>query len=72
MLSHDAMDLQSLADYVIVNSASVCSDWLNWNTGWWRGTNPDGEHQKWGFILWDNDATFGYYINYTGIPDISP
>ncbi|HZV68589.1 MAG TPA: CotH kinase family protein [Saprospiraceae bacterium] len=63
------IDLQSLADYVIVNSASVCSDWLNWNTGWWRGTNPDGGHTKWGFILWDNDATFGYYINYTGIPD---
>ena len=68
----DAMDLQSLADYVIVNSATVCSDWLNWNTGWWRGTNPDGEHQKWGFILWDNDATFGYYINYTGIPNTGP
>ena len=63
------MDLQSLTDYVIVNSATVCSDWLNWNTGWWRGNNPDGGHQKWGFILWDNDATFGYYYNYTGIPD---
>jgi hypothetical protein len=68
----DAMDLQSLSDYVIVNSATVCSDWLNWNTGWWRGTNPDGEHKKWGFILWDNDATFGYYINYTGIPNTEP
>ena len=66
------MDLQSLVDYVIVNSATVCSDWLNWNTGWWRGTNPEGDHQKWGFILWDNDATFGYYYNYTGIPDITP
>jgi hypothetical protein len=66
------MDVQSLADYIIVNSATVCSDWLNWNTGWWRGTNKEGGHQKWGFILWDNDATFGYYINYTGIPDISP
>ncbi|HZV45602.1 MAG TPA: CotH kinase family protein [Saprospiraceae bacterium] len=63
------IDLQSMVDYVIVNSASVCSDWLNWNTGWWRGLNPDGSHNKWGFILWDNDATFGYYINYTGIPD---
>ncbi len=63
------IDLQSLVDYVIVNSASVCSDWLNWNTGWWRGMNPDGGHKKWGFILWDNDATFGYYNNYTGIPD---
>lgn len=68
----DNYDYESLVDYVIVNSFTVCSDWLNWNTGWWRGLNPDGSHQKWGYILWDNDATFGHYINYTGIPDISP
>lgn len=65
-------DYESLVDYVIVNSFTVCSDWLNWNTGWWRGFNPDGGHQKWGYILWDNDATFAHYINYTGIPDTSP
>ena len=64
-------DVKSLVDYVIVNSVSVCSDWLNYNTGIWRGFNPEGTHQKWGYILWDNDATFGYYINYTGIPDTS-
>jgi hypothetical protein len=68
----DYYDYQSLIDYVIVNSFTVCSDWLNWNTGWWRGMNPEGGHQKWGYILWDNDATFGHYINYTGIPDTSP
>ena len=65
------LDVTSLVDYVIVNSLTVCSDWLNYNTGWWRGLNPDGTHQKWGYILWDNDATFGYYINYTNIPDTS-
>ena len=68
----DQYDYASLVDYVIVNSFSVCSDWLNWNTGWWRGFNPEGEHQKWGYILWDNDATFAHYINYTNIPDTSP
>ena len=68
----DYYDYESLIDYVIVNSFTVCSDWLNWNTGWWRGLNPEGGHQKWGYILWDNDATFGHYINYTGIPDTSP
>ena len=63
------LDVASLTDYVIVNSLTVCSDWLNYNTGWWRGLSPTGGHKKWGYILWDNDATFGYYINYTNIPD---
>lgn len=65
------LDVASLADYVIVNSVSVCSDWLNYNVGWWRGMNPAGQRRKWGYNLWDNDATFGYYYNYTGIPDTS-
>ncbi|MSQ78637.1 MAG: T9SS type A sorting domain-containing protein [Flavobacteriaceae bacterium] len=63
------LDPKSLADYVIVNSVAVCSDWLNYNTGWWRGKNPQGGHQRWGYTLWDDDATFGFYINYTGVPD---
>ncbi len=65
-------DFSSLVDYVIVNSFTVCSDWMNWNTGWWRGLDSTGTHKKWGFILWDNDATFGHYINYTGIPNTTP
>lgn len=62
-------DATSLVDYVITNAISVCSDWLNYNTGWWRGMDTTGLHQRWGYILWDNDATFGHYINYTGIPN---
>lgn len=65
----DRLDIASLIDYVLVNSFSVCSDWLNYNTGWWRGMDSTGTHLKWGYILWDNDATFGHYINYTGIPN---
>lgn len=64
----DHYDYKSLVDYVIVNSFTVCTDWLNWNTGLWRGLNPDGGHKKWGYILWDNDAVFDFYINYTGLP----
>ncbi|MBC7774557.1 MAG: CotH kinase family protein [Phycisphaerae bacterium] len=64
----DHYDYKSLIDYVIVNSFTVCTDWLNYNTGIWRGLNPEGEHKKWGYILWDNDATFDHYINYTGLP----
>ena len=62
----------SLIDYMIVNLTVVASDWLNYNTGWWRGRNPDGKHKKWGYILWDLDATFDYYINYSGVPNTDP
>lgn len=63
---------KSLVDYVVLNSYTVCTDWLNWNTAWWRGFNPAGEHKKWGYTLWDNDATFGHYINYTNVPQTTP
>lgn len=68
----DNLNVLSLIDYIQVNTVSVCKDWLNWNTGWWRGYDPDGGALTWRYILWDNDATFGHYINYTGIPDDSP
>ena len=61
----------SLIDYMLVNMNVVAQDWLNYNTGWWRGLDPEGDHKKWGYILWDLDATFDYYINYTGIPNTS-
>jgi gliding motility-associated-like protein len=63
---------KSLIDYFCLNSYTVCADWLNWNTGWWRGLDPNGEHKKWGYILWDMDATFGHYTNFTGIPNQTP
>jgi len=66
------LDYTSIVDYILINSYVVCSDWINWNVAWWRGTNPEGGHQKWGYVLWDEDATFAHYINYTGVPGISP
>lgn len=60
---------KSLCDYFVFNSYVVNQDWLNWNTAWWRGTDPTGNHRRWRYTLWDMDATFGHYINYTGIPD---
>lgn len=71
-LLNDNVDLISLADYMIINLNVVASDWLNYNTGWWRGLNEKGSHKKWGYTLWDLDATFDYYINYSGVPNISP
>lgn len=63
---------ESLCDYFMINSHTVNKDWLNWNTAWWRGMDPNGDKKKWRYTLWDMDATFGHYINYTGIPEIGP
>lgn len=63
---------ESLVDYFVINSYTVNQDWLNWNTSWWRGTDPLGDKKKWRYSLWDMDATFGHYFNYTNIPDDSP
>ncbi len=65
----DEIDVTSLVDYILINSFVVCTDWINWNTSWWRGLDPSGSHQKWGYVLWDEDATFNHYINYTGVPN---
>jgi gliding motility-associated-like protein len=67
----DRFNWKSLIDYFCLNSYTVCADWLNWNTGWWRGLNPNGDKKKWRYILWDMDATFGHYANFTGIPNQS-
>ena len=68
----EQLDLTSLMDYMIANLSVVSSDWMNYNTGWWRGLNPEGGHKKWAYIMWDNDATFDYYINYSGVPNTNP
>lgn len=65
-------DHMSLIDYFILNGYVVCTDWLNWNTAWWRGRHPNGGARKWRYVLWDMDATFGHYINYTGVPSTGP
>ena len=71
-IAEDSINMVSMIDYMLMNLNVVASDWLNYNTGWWRGLNPDGDHKKWGYILWDLDATFDFYINYSGVPNISP
>ncbi len=68
----EELNVLSLIDYMILNTHVVCMDWLNWNTSWWRGRNPNGEAKKWRYALWDMDATFGHYINYTNIPNTNP
>ena len=58
----------SLIDYFLLNAYVVCQDWLNWNTAWWRGMDPNGDKKKWRYTLWDMDNTFDHGTNYTGIP----
>ena len=62
----------SLIDYFVFNSYVVTQDWLNWNTAWYKGMSQSGQNKKWNYTLWDMDATFGHYINYTGIPSNAP
>lgn len=71
-LAGEEYNYLSLIDYMLVNLNTVARDWLNYNTGWWRGLDPDGDHKKWGYIIWDMDATFDYYINYTNVPNTDP
>lgn len=59
----------SLIDYFILNGFIVNADWLNWNTSWWRGLDPSGDKKKWRYSLWDMDATFNHYVNFSGIPN---
>lgn len=67
----DRLNLQSLIDYYIINVHTVCKDWLVWNTAWWTGQDNEGNFQKWRYTLWDMDAVFGHYINYTNIPNVN-
>ena len=63
---------KSLVDYFVLNSYIVNHDMLNWNTSWWRGLDTNGSKTKWRYSLWDMDATFNHYVNYTGIPSTGP
>ena len=71
-IASEDFNMLSLVDYMILNTHIVCADWLNWNTAWWRGRKPDGQAKKWRYTLWDMDASFGHYVNYTGVPDTGP
>lgn len=65
------LNIDSLIDYFVINSFVVSRDWLNYNTGWWRGLDPSGQAQKWRYILWDMDAALGHYTNFTGLPNVT-
>ncbi len=62
----EQLDVLSLIDYFCINTFTVNSDWLNWNTAWWRGKKGDGV--KWRYHLWDMDNIFNLGQNYSNIP----
>lgn len=59
---------ESFIDNFVINTFFVNTDWLNWNTMWWRGNHPLGSAQRWRYSLWDLDNTFNLGQNYTGWP----
>lgn len=69
-------NLMSLIDYMILNTYTVNSDWLIWNTSWWRGrkNTANTPRVKWKYSLWDQDNTFrltdGAW-DYTGIGNMN-
>jgi hypothetical protein len=60
------LDVNNVIDYMILNTWSINSDWLNWNTMWWKGNGGNGV--PWRYALWDQDNIFNLGHNYTGLP----
>ncbi len=63
------LDLKSFITYFIYNTWLVDTDWLNWNTMWWRGRK--GQGVKWRYALWDEDNVLALGQNYTGMGTVT-
>ena len=63
-----ALSFKSLIDYMIYNSYVVNTDFINWNTAWWRGIDLTQDKHKWRYYMWDMDNTYDLGENYSGIP----
>jgi gliding motility-associated-like protein len=62
------LSFKSLIDYMIYNSYVVNSDFINWNTAWWRGRAKVGDKKKWRYWSWDMDNVYDLGENFSGIP----
>lgn len=62
------LSFMSLIDYMIFNSFAVNSDFINWNSAWWRGLDPTKDKHKWRYWNWDMDNTWNLGENYSGLP----
>lgn len=62
------LSFKSLIDYMVYNSYVVNSDFINWNTAWWRGRALSGDKKKWRYWNWDMDNVYDLGENFSGIP----
>jgi gliding motility-associated-like protein len=65
------LSIKSLIDYMVYNSYLMNSDFVNWNSAWWRGRNPNGDKKKWRYWMWDMDNTYNLGENFSGLPSTS-
>lgn len=63
----DSLNIKSFIQYFIFNQYLVNSDWLNWNTHWWRARGNANTRVKWRYSLWDEDNILDLGQNYTGL-----
>lgn len=62
------LNFKSLVDYMIYNSYVVNSDFINWNSAWWRGRATQGDKKKWRYWSWDMDNVYDLGENFSGLP----
>ena len=62
------LNFKSLVDYMVYNSYVVNSDFINWNSAWWRGRATQGDKKKWRYWMWDMDNVYDLGENYSGLP----
>lgn len=62
-----ALSFKSLVDYMIYNSYVVNSDFINWNSAWWRGINVNKDKHKWRYYMWDMDNVYDLGEDFSGI-----
>ncbi len=61
------IDVMSVIDNYIYNTYVVNSDWINWNSMWWRGFGSP--NVKWKYMMWDMDNVYNLGQNYSGWPN---
>ena len=62
------LNFKSLVDYMVYNSYVVNSDFINWNSAWWRGRATQGDKKKWRYWMWDMDNVYDLGENFSNLP----